>query len=115
MLGNDTDPDDRATTLTAALVAGRHHGELTLNPDGSFTYTPDPDFVGTDTFTYTASDGTNVSDPTTVTITVTTPVNDDAPVANADTYTVAEDGTLTVLAATGVLDNDTDPDDAPPP
>ena len=46
-----------------------------------------------------------------MTITVTTPVND-APVADADAYTVAEDATLTVPAATGVLANDTDPDDA---
>ena len=47
-----------------------------------------------------------------MTITVTTAGNDDAPVADADAYTVAEDATLTVLAATGVLANDTDPDDA---
>ena len=60
VLDNDTDPDERHH---ADRGPGRrpHHGTLTLNPDGSFTYTPDPDFVGTDTFTYTASDGTDAA------------------------------------------------------
>jgi VCBS repeat-containing protein len=42
--------------LTALLVSGPSHGQLALNPDGSFTYTPAPGFEGTDTFTYTAHD-----------------------------------------------------------
>ena len=52
------------------------------------TYAPSPDFYGTDSFTYTVTDG-NASDTATVTVTVS-PVND-APVAVADTATVAED------------------------
>ena len=55
---------------------------MTLNADGSFTYTPNANFNGTDSFTYTASDGTAVSNVATVTITVTR-VND-APVAVND-------------------------------
>ena len=57
MLGNDTDPD--GDTLTAAVVdSAPSHGTLTLNADGSFTYTPAANFNGTDSFTYRASDGT---------------------------------------------------------
>ena len=49
---------DVEDTLTPVLVDGPAHGTLVLNGDGSFTYTPDADYVGTDSFTYRASDGT---------------------------------------------------------
>ena len=68
VLGNDTDADGDG--LTAALVSGTSNGALSLNADGSFTYTPDVGFVGDDTFTYQASDGAILSDVATVTITV---------------------------------------------
>ncbi|HQN44894.1 MAG TPA: tandem-95 repeat protein, partial [Anaerolineaceae bacterium] len=68
VLNNDTDAD--GDTLTAVLVAGPTNGTLTLNADGSFTYTPAPNFFGTDTFTYVANDGTSDSNVATVTITV---------------------------------------------
>ena len=74
LLANDTDIDP-PTTLTAVLVTGPSHGTLTLNPDGSFTYVPDPNYNGTDTFTYAVSDGTTTSAPVTVTLNV----GDDAP------------------------------------
>ena len=69
VLANDTDPNNRA--LTAALVAGPAHGTLSLNGDGSFTYTPATNFVGTDSFTYDATDGLATSSAATVTLTVT--------------------------------------------
>ena len=53
MLTNDDDAD--GDSLTATLVTGPAHGDLTLNGDGSFTYTPDANYSGTDTFTYKAS------------------------------------------------------------
>ena len=56
MLANDTDVD--GDTLTAVLVTGPAHGTLTLNADGSFTYTPTANYNGTDSFTYKANDGT---------------------------------------------------------
>lgn len=67
VLANDSDAD--GDTLTAALVVGPAHGSLSLNPDGSFVYTPASGFFGTDTFTYLASDG-QASTAATVTITV---------------------------------------------
>ena len=88
MLGNDTDVDP-GTTLTATLGASPANGTVTLAPNGSFTYTPAANFNGTDSFTYTASDGTAVSNVATVTITVTA-VND-APVAVNDTATTTEE------------------------
>jgi VCBS repeat-containing protein len=75
VLANDGDPD--GNPLTAVLVpgSGPSHGTLTLNPNGSFTYTPAANYHGEDSFTYRASDGTLTSNPATVTITVTA-VND---------------------------------------
>jgi VCBS repeat-containing protein len=75
VLGNDSDPD--GNPLSA--VPAPSHGTLTLNANGSFTYTPALNFAGTDSFTYRASDGTLTSGLTTVTITVNA-VND-APTA----------------------------------
>ncbi|WP_328314367.1 FG-GAP-like repeat-containing protein [Streptomyces sp. NBC_00442] len=69
VLGNDTDAD--GNTLTASVVTGPAHGTLTLNPDGSFAYQPAGAYVGSDTFTYRATDGTDDSDIATVTIAVT--------------------------------------------
>ncbi|HLW65289.1 MAG TPA: Ig-like domain-containing protein, partial [Gemmataceae bacterium] len=54
--------------LTAILVSQPSSGTLTLNADGSFTYTPDAGFTGTVTFTYYATDGTNDSNIATVTL-----------------------------------------------
>jgi VCBS repeat-containing protein len=107
VLGNDSDPD--GNPLSAVLGSGPSHGTLTLNANGSFTYTPAPNYAGIDSFTYRASDGTLTSSLTTVTITVNA-VND-APTAADDTYNTAEDTALTV-ATPGVLGNDSDPDDS---
>lgn len=68
LLANDTDPE--GDPLTAALVDGASHGSLTLNPDGSFSYQPNEDFVGQDSFSYTANDGSADSGLATATIAV---------------------------------------------
>ncbi len=68
VLSQDSDPD--GDTITAVLVNGPANGSLTLNADGSFTYTPNAGFHGKDSFTYNAFDGTNSSvHPATVTLT----------------------------------------------
>ncbi|PYR92017.1 MAG: hypothetical protein DMF84_14655, partial [Acidobacteria bacterium] len=73
VLGNDTDAD--GNPLTAVLGTGPTHGTLTLNANGSFTYTPAANYNGPDSFTYKANDGALDSNIATVTITVTS-VND---------------------------------------
>ena len=71
VLSNDSDPD--GDPLTAALASsGPSHGTLSLYADGSFIYTHNPGFTGTDSFTYTANDGLADSNKATVTITINT-------------------------------------------
>jgi VCBS repeat-containing protein len=106
VLANDSDAD--GDPLSAVLVSGPTHGALTLNPDGSFVYTPTVAFAGPDSFTYKAFDGTTYSAVTTVSLTVT----NDVPVAVADSYSVLLSGPTTVTASNGVLANDTDAEDA---
>ena len=56
MLGNDHEPENQS--VDCRYLSGPAHGSLTLNADGSFTYTPTALYFGTDTFTYQANDGT---------------------------------------------------------
>jgi VCBS repeat-containing protein len=105
VLRNDRDVE--GDPLSAVLVTNPANGTLTLNTDGSFTYTPNANFNGADSFTYRASDGVAQSNAATVSITVA-PVND-APVARNDTAVTDEDVALTIPAA-DLLANDTDVD-----
>lgn len=105
-----TDSDTDGDTLSAVLVSSVSNGLLTLNLDGSFTYTPNPNFNGTDSFTYRAADGSTLSNLATVIITVLP--NNSIPSANDDSYSIEENGVLDVAAA-GVLGNDTDIDGDP--
>ena len=82
---------------------------MTVSQHGSFTYTPNADVFGTDSFTYTASDGLS-EDRATVTIDVASV--DDPPIANDDMYFAVTEGKLIVPASDGVLANDSDPDDS---
>jgi VCBS repeat-containing protein len=99
VLGNDT--DGNGDPLTAALVAGpANAAAFTFNPDGSFSYTPNVDWNGADTFTYQVTDGMSTSNTATVTITVAA-VND-APVgANPGAQTGTEDTAATIVV-TGI-------------
>ena len=90
IIKNDTDAD--GDILTASIVTGPSNGSLTLRSDGSFTYTPNADYIGTDSFTYKVNDGLLDSNTETVTIDV---INN-APVANNDSYIIDEDTTLNV-------------------
>jgi len=67
ILDNDSDIED---SLTAVHESGPTNGVLTLNSDGSFDYTPNANFVGEDSFSYHANDGTDDSDTATVAIQV---------------------------------------------
>jgi hypothetical protein len=103
VLANDADAD--FDPLTAVLVADVANGTLVLDADGTFTYTPDLDWSGDDSFTYRADDGKDLSGIATVGISVE-PVND-IPRAGDDTYVIAVDLVL-IVAAPGVLGNDID-------
>src|SRR5690606_12118919 len=102
VLANDTDAENDA--LSAVLVAGpAHAAAFTLHADGSFDYTHDGSETPLqDSFSYQASDGSDLSAPATVTLSIT-PV-DDAPVAVDDAATVVEDAAATAI---DVLANDT--------
>ena len=106
---NDTDTETAAGSLvvTAATTAGTGTVSVT-GTDGNVTYTPAADFNGTETITYTVQDADGGSDVTGTLVVTVTAVNDD-PVAVADTETVAEDATATVISVTA---NDTDAETA---
>ncbi len=105
LVANDTDPDN--DTLTIASVAYPSNGTAALDLDGNVLFTPDAGYVGAAAFDYTADDGNGGTSTTTVTVDVT-PVND-PPAAVADSVTVVED-TSTTLLASSLLANDTDPE-----
>ncbi len=97
VVGNDTDAD--GNELTAARVSGAAHGALSLNPDGSFSYTPFPDYHGLDSFGYKAKDGQAESDVASVILTVTA-VND-APAMAAIGDSAVDEGTLLTIVTVG--------------
>jgi uncharacterized delta-60 repeat protein len=93
------------------LVTGpAHAAAFNFGANGSFTYTPEAGFVGEDTITYRLGTSTGTSNTATITITVTEP--NGPPTAVDDVYALPETGPL-VVAAPGVLTNDTDPDGDP--
>ncbi len=105
VLANDSDPDGDPLTIDSVVQGS--NGVVMVNTDGTLTYTPDPDFHGTDSFTYTASDPYDACETATVTVTVT-PAND-APVAIEDAFAGVEDAAVTgtVLANDSDVDGDT--------
>jgi len=98
VLANDTDVD--AGPMSVASVTQATSGTVTINLDGTVNYSPELNFSGSDSFTYTLNGGS------TATVTVTVTAVDDAPVANDDTATTPEDTPIDI----DVLDNDTDLD-----
>ncbi|WP_157888302.1 cadherin-like domain-containing protein, partial [Neptunicoccus sediminis] len=97
---SDVDGD----TLIFTLATDGANGAVTMAADGSYSYTPDGDFNGSDSFTYTVSDGNGGIDTQTVTITVNA-VND-APVAQAGTASGDEDTVISGSVAASDVDGD---------
>ncbi len=102
VLANDTDPDGDSLTITGATQGA--HGSVTVNENGTLTYTPQAGFSGSETFHYTASDGHGGTGTAAVTVTVTAARG--GVVAKPDTYHSLEDYVLRVPASRGVLAND---------
>jgi len=88
VLTNDFDAD--SDPLTAILLTNVSHGSLTLNSNGSFSYTPNTGYTGQDSFTYKANDGTEDSNTAVVTLNVTNNIALDKPVDCSEYYTGAE-------------------------
>ncbi|MEX0311959.1 MAG: tandem-95 repeat protein, partial [Tateyamaria sp.] len=101
VLDNDTDPDGDDLRVTEASSP---NGDVTINSDGTLTFTPDENFNGSTTISYTITDDEGGFSSATVTVTVN-PVND-APVAADDTETTPFNTAVDIP----VLDNDTDVD-----
>ncbi len=89
-LANDTDPD--GDTLSISHVSNPAHGIVTINPDGTLTYTPNAGFVGIETLTYTVSDGEGGTDIATISIAVGTPLPGAPETALASVTRSSEDG-----------------------
>lgn len=103
VLGNDKSPGQ--LPLQAILIGEPIEGVVTLNANGSFSYTPSFDYSAQDSFTYQANNGLS-SNTATVVITILDP--NGPPVAVDDAYELNVDETLTIPAP-GVLANDVDP------
>ncbi len=103
LLTNDSDPDGDSLTIFASTQPA--NGTVDVNPDGTFEYTPNPGFSGTDVFSYAVTDGNGGTDTAEVTITVGADPNL-PPVAADDTLTVPIDESVVI----SVLDNDADAD-----
>jgi hypothetical protein len=103
VLANDSDVE--GDLLSAVLVSGPKYGGLTLNSDGSFTYTPNAGFTGKDSFTYRASDGVDQGSTATVNITVNPPMGmkaltaSSAPISTVSTPLAPSDLAPMVVAA----------------
>lgn len=108
--GADSDADGNPLTVDAGTFATAH-GSVTINADGTFTYTPNAEYVGADSFNYTLRDNKGGSDTATVNLTLNN-VNK-APVAKDDAFTGLQNGNIAgnLLADNGAgLDSDPDGD-----
>ena len=105
VLGNATDPD--GDPMTAVLDTDVSNGSLTLNADGSFSYTPDANFNGADSFVYHANDGIDDSNTATVSITITL-VNDEPSFTTSDQSVGENDGPISVPGFTNFNPGATD-------
>ena len=107
VLDNDLLPVGAGDTPFAPrLVAAPIHGQAFVNADGSFSYTPEANYHGTDSFTYRVSNGQFESNIATVSLTIA-PIND-APLASDATVTVVEDGSSLVDLVALASDVDSD-------
>jgi hypothetical protein len=105
---NDTDVDG-PLPLTAVLRTNALNGGVSLNPDGSFVYTPNLNFFGTDSFTYWVRDGALLQSINFGTVTITVNGTDDTPDAIDDSIDTDED----IPVSVNVLANDTTVVDLP--
>ncbi len=102
LLTNDTDPD--GDTLSISSVQDAAHGSVTLDQDGNVEFTPEENYNGEATFTYTVSDGNGGEDSATVTLNISS-VNDLPTIDVVNTITVDEDGAQQFTYSTSDVDS----------
>ena len=111
LVANDTDVDSAG--LTAVVESNKttsQSGQINIRSDGTFTYNPPAGFTGTDTVAYTVQDADGASGGALLSIQVlAVTAGNNAPVAVADTFTLAEDAGVTPSSAS-LLSNDADAD-----
>ena len=103
VLENDSNVEVQTPTVQS-IDSGPSNGSATINPDGTTAYSPNPDFTGSDSYTYTACDSESACDTATV-IVIIEPVND-FPDATDDSTSTPEDTPVDIA----VLINDSDPE-----
>ena len=97
--GNIVVTDADGDTLSVASVTDGTNGSVAINGDGTVTYTPAADFHGTDSFSYTASDGRGGTDVATVNV-IVAPVTDISIVATDAAKAEGDVGILAQIAST---------------
>jgi gliding motility-associated-like protein len=107
ILNNDSDLDGNNLLLNTTPVTAPAHGQLTLNANGTFTYLPDLNYFGSDSFVYSVCDNGSPSLCSTASVTLNISALNDAPIAVNGNYSTSEDATLN---GSSVLTNDSDPD-----
>lgn len=107
VLENDTDPQGQPLEVTG--TSDPANGTVTINPDGTVTYTPEAGFTGEDTFDYTVTDPDGNTATGSVTVAVEPEGGPQAPVPGDDSAETGEDTPVVI----DILENDTDPQDQP--
>ena len=107
VLINDTDPD--GDVLSAVVASGPTNGTVTLNPNGGFSYTPNLNFFGTDSFTYRAVDPSGLWSVATVSLTIEA-MDDPVQLSVPGPQTTAEDTPITFGSAFGTAITVIDPE-----
>jgi len=111
VLTNDSDPEGNTLTVTAQTNAATGHGTVTVNTDGTYTYTPNSGYTGEDTFTYQVCDNGTPSACSSSTVTVEvmpTPGTGNNPPVAVNDYL---QGSINTTVNGKVLANDMDPDE----
>lgn len=107
LIGNDVDFDGDILVIKTTPVTNVQHGSLILNSDGTFSYTPNTDFVGEDSFEYELVDNKGGSSTASVSIKVQAVLTNIPPVALSDSFETSEDIMLNVQSP-GICANDSD-------
>ncbi|WP_170940626.1 tandem-95 repeat protein [Pseudoalteromonas sp. NBT06-2] len=107
LLNNDTDADGDILSVNTTAFTNVSNGIVTLSTDGSFSYQPNENFFGSDSFEYEVIDGEGGTDIGKATLTISS-VNDN-PIATDDTTSTVEETTINI----NVLTNDSDVENDP--